>query len=66
MLVVSLSTNRKASPVPPTGQEKPMSNHRNPPVARERERERERERVKPLRRLMVSSYLLGVSVWCRY
>ena len=62
MLVVSLSTNRKASPVPPTGQEKPMSNHRNPPVARERER----ERVKPLRRLMVSSYLLGVSVWCRY
>ena len=33
-------TNKKASPAPPLGQEKPMSYHRNPPVSRERERER--------------------------
>lgn len=32
-------TNKKASPAPPLGQEKPMSYHRNPPVSRERERE---------------------------
>lgn len=29
-------TNKKASPAPPLGQEKPMSYHRNPPVSRER------------------------------
>ena len=34
-------TNKKASPAPPLGQEKPMSYHRNPSVSRERERERE-------------------------
>ena len=37
-----VAQNRKASPAPPSGQEKPVSNHRNPPVVRERERERER------------------------
>ena len=44
-----LFIKRKASPAPPSGQEKPMSYHRNPPVVRERERERERERVNALR-----------------
>ena len=39
-------TNKKASPAPPLGQEKPMSYHRKPSVVRERERERE---SKPLR-----------------
>ncbi len=38
-----LFIKKKASPAPPSGQEKPMSYHRNPPVVRERERERERE-----------------------
>lgn len=48
-------TNKKASPAPPLGQEKPMSYHRNPPVSRERE-------SKSVPQIAVSSYLLGVSV----
>ena len=36
MLMFTYFTNKKASPAPPLGQEKPMSYHRNPPVSRER------------------------------
>jgi hypothetical protein len=36
-----LQAQKKASPAPPTGQGKPVSYHRNPPILRERERERE-------------------------
>ena len=43
----NVNINKKASPAPPSGQEKPMSHHRNPSAVRERERER--ERVKLLR-----------------
>lgn len=42
LLYVSVTTKKKASPAPPSGQEKPMSHHRKPSAVRER------ERVKPL------------------
>ena len=37
-----LFIKKKASPAPPSGQEKPVSYHRYPPVSRERERESKR------------------------
>ena len=55
-------TNKKASPAPPLGQEKPMSYHRNPSVSRERERERERVNRSADCLCLHTSWVIGFSV----